>query len=72
MQRQFKSFLVLPGQGESLSSVAPDQQHSPRKNKRKKPSDTLIMRKVTIQEPVNPRKRAKENTIPGVETICPK
>ena len=62
----------MPGHGESLSSVTPDQQHIPRKNKKRKTSDTLIMRKNNIQEPVNPRERAKENTIPGVEKISPK
>ena len=58
--------------GKSLSSVTPYQQCITRKNKIQKTSDTLITRKELIQEPVNPRKRAKEDTIPYVETNCSK
>ena len=47
------------GHGENLSIVTTDQQHIPCKDKGNKTSDSLIMRKYTIQEPVNPRKRAK-------------
>ena len=54
------------GHGESLSSVTPDQQRIPCKNKRKKTSDSLIMIKHPIQEPVNPRKKAKEDTITDI------
>ena len=36
-------------------------------NKIKRTSDTLIIRKEPIREPVNPRKRAKEGTINDVE-----
>ena len=49
----------MSGHVESVSSLTPYQQRIPRKNKRKKTSDTLIARKETIQEPVNPIKRAK-------------
>ena len=56
----------MSGYIESLSSVTPDQQRIPRENKRNKTSDTLIMRKETIQEPVNPSKSEKEDTIPYV------
>ena len=58
--------------GEVLSSVTPDQQRIPRKNKRNKTSDTSIIRKEPIQEPVNPRKMSKENTITDIEKSCPK
>ena len=37
------SVSVLSGHGESLSSVTPDILHIPRKNKRKKTPDTLII-----------------------------
>ena len=47
---------VLSGNGENLSSITPDQQRIPRKNKIKKPSYTFITRKKIIQEPVNPSK----------------
>ena len=60
------------GHEESLSSVTPDQQRMPCKNKIEKTSDTLIMIKYPIQEPVKPRKRAEEDTIPDVEKISPK
>ena len=53
------SVSVLYGQGESLSSETPDNLRIPRKNKRKKTPGTPIIRKQPIQEPVNPRKRAK-------------
>ena len=43
------SVYVLSGHRESLSSVTPDQQNIPCKNKRKKTSDTLITIKETIQ-----------------------
>ena len=53
----------------SLSSVTPDKQRITRKNKRRKTSDTFIMRKETIPEPVNPSKGAKDDTIPDVEKV---
>ena len=56
----------MSGHGESLSIVTPDQQRIPCKNKRKKTPGTLIIRKEPIQEPVNPRKKSKEVTIPDV------
>ena len=63
---------VFSGKGESLSSVTSDQQLIPCKNARNKTSDTLIMRKDPIQEPVNPSKRAKEDNIPDVEKNSPR
>ena len=62
----------MSGHRESLPSVTPDQQSVPCKNKRRKNVDNFIKIKETIQEPVNPSKRAKEDTIPDVETISPK
>ena len=62
----------MSGHGESLSIVTPDQQRITGNNKRKKTSDTLIMRKEPMKEPVNPRKKVKEYTIPDVEKIGPK
>ena len=58
--------------GEILSVVASDQQRIPCKNKREKSSDALVFTKETIQEPFDPRKRAKEDTITDVEKYCPK
>ena len=48
------SISVLSGHGESLSSVTQDQKRITCNNNKKKTSDTLIMRKETIQEPLNP------------------
>ena len=50
---------VLSGHIESVSSVIPDQQCITSKNKINKTSDTLIMIKETIQEPINPSKGKK-------------
>ena len=60
------------GHKKRLSRVTPYQQRIPSKNKRKKTSDTLITQKETIQEPVNPSKSSKEDTIPDVEKSIPK
>ena len=57
----------MSGQGDDLESVTPDNLCIPRKNKRKKNTDTSIIRKKPIQEPVNPRKKAKENNLTDVE-----
>ena len=57
------------GHGESLSSVTPDQKRIPYKNKRKKTSGNLIVTKETIQEPVNPSKLSKKDTITDVEKL---
>ena len=57
---------------EILSSVTSDQQRIPRKNKINKTSDTSVIRKEPIQEPVNPKKRAKDDTITNIEKCCPK
>ena len=54
-------------QGDYLASTTPDNLSIPRKNKRKKPLDTSVIRKETIREPVNPRKRTKEDTVTDVE-----
>ena len=59
-------------QGESLSSVTPDILHIPCKNKINKTPDTLIIKKEHIQEPVNPRKRSKDNTLTDVKKCSPK
>ena len=48
------SIYDFSGHRKSLSSVTPDQKHIPCKNKRKKTSDTLIIKKETIQGPVSP------------------
>ena len=49
----------MSGNGESLSSVTPDKQRIPRKNKIKKTSDTSIKGKESIQEPDNSSGRVK-------------
>ena len=49
----------MSGHGESLSSIAHNQQLIPRKNKGEKTSDTLIAGKESIQEPDKPSKREK-------------
>ena len=57
----------MSGHREILSSVTPDKQHIHRKNKINKTSYTLIKGKEIIQKSDNPRKRAKEASIPDVE-----
>ena len=57
---------------ESVLGVNSYQQRIPRKNKIKKTSDALIAGKETVQEPVNPNKSAKEDTIPDIEKSGPK
>ena len=59
----------MSGHVESVSSLTPYQQRIPRKNKRKKTSDTLITRKETIQEPVNTSKWAKYDNITDLEKL---
>ena len=54
------------GQGDDLSSATPDNICIPRKNKRKKIPDTLVIKKLPNGEQVNPRKRAKEDTVTDV------
>ena len=49
----------LYGKGESLSSKTPDTLCINRKNKIQKTTDTSIIRKQPIQEPVKPSKREK-------------
>ena len=55
-----------------LSSETPDTLRITHKNKIKKAPYTQIIRKQHIKEPVNPRKRAKENTLTYVKTNSPK
>ena len=62
----------MSGQGEILSSETTDTIHISFKNKRKKTPKTLIIRKQTIQEAVNPRKRLKGNNLNDVEKLSPK
>ena len=57
----------MSGQGEILASVTLDHICIPRKNKRKKTPDTSVIRRETIGDTVNPRKRGKEDTVTDVE-----
>ena len=57
----------MSGHVESVSIATPDKKRIPRKNKRKKTSDTLIEGKESIQESHNQSKRSKEDSIPDVE-----
>ena len=61
------SVYCLSGQGKSLSSETTETLCIHQNNKRKKTPDTQNFRKHHIQEQVNPRKRAKENTLTDVE-----
>ena len=61
----------MSGQGESVSSKTPDIICTHRKNNKKKTPETLIIRKQHIQEPVDPRKRLKENNLTDVEKVVP-
>ena len=72
ISKDSSSLSGMSGHVESLSSVTPDQERIPRKNKINKTSYTLITVKESIQEPYNPSKRAKEDSIPDVEKISPK
>ena len=54
------------GQGDDLAGITPDNLRITHNNKRKKTPYTLIIRTEPIQEPVNPRKRSKEDTITDV------
>ena len=47
----------------SINTVFPDKDCIPRKIKLRKVSETLIKGKEIIQEPDNPRKREKEDSI---------
>ena len=55
--------------GESLLSETPDTVCITRKNKRNKTPDTSIIIKKLIQEPVNTRKRAKDNNLTNAEKV---
>ena len=61
----------MSGLGEILSSETPDTLIIPCKNKIKKTPETPIIRTQPIQEPVNPRKREKENTWNDLEKSIP-
>ena len=50
---------LLYVQGDDLASIIPDNLCITHKNKRRKTSDTSVIRKHYIQEPVNPRKSSK-------------
>ena len=68
--RKYNSSLSgMSRHGESVPSVTPDKQRIPRKNRRKKTSDTPIKEKGSIQEQDSPNKRAKEDGITDVENI---
>ena len=49
--------------GASITTVSPDKERIPRKIKRNKVSENLIKVKESIQEPDNPSKRAKVDSI---------
>ena len=49
--------------GASITTVFPDKQRFPFRIKRKKISETLIKGKEIIQEPYNPSKGSKEDSI---------
>ena len=53
--------------GASVTTKLPEKGCIPRKEKRKKTSETLIKGKENIQELYNPSKRAKEGSIPDEE-----
>ena len=59
---------LLSEQGDDLASVTPDNLCIPRKNKRKKITKTSFILKEPIGEPVNPRKRTKEDTVTDVKS----
>ena len=59
IRKENSSLSGMSGHGESLSSITPDKQRIPRKNKRKNTSDTSIKGKESFQEPDSPSKRAK-------------
>ena len=62
----------MSGHRESLPSVPLYQQHIPRKNKRRKTLETVIIRKETIQETFNSRKMEKEDSIHDAEKLVKK
>ena len=53
--------------GARIMTVLKDKQRTPCKYKRNKTSEFLITGKESIQEPENPSKRTKEDSIPDVE-----
>ena len=55
--------------GASVTNVSPGKQHISCKDKRNKTSETLIKGKESIQQPDNPSKRAKEDSIPDEKNL---
>ena len=69
-QKENLSVYVLSGQGESLSSVTPDQKLISRNNERKKTPSSYVLRKEPIGDTVNPRKISQEDTVIDQEKDC--
>ena len=57
----------MSGQVESLASVIPDKPRIPRRNKRKKTTSSLVLRKEPIRDTVNPRKISHGDTLIDTE-----
>ena len=57
----------MPGPGASVTTESLDKQSIPRNYKGNKTSETLIKWKESIQEPDNPSKREKWDSIPHEE-----
>ena len=57
----------MSGPGASVMTESTDKQHIPRKNLKK--SEFFIKGKESTQEPENPSKRAKEDSIPYEEKL---
>ena len=62
----------MSGQRETLSYVTPEILLIYSKNKRRKNTDTSIIRKQPIKEPINPSKKVKEINLTHVEKGSPK
>ena len=54
------SVSILSKKGEILAILTPHQQRIPRKNKRNKKADSLMLRKEAIRDIVNPKNRSQE------------
>ena len=57
----------LSGQGDVLAGITQDNLRIPHKNKINKTPDISAIQKEPILEQVNPRKKAKQDTITDVE-----
>ena len=57
----------MSGQGESLSSVTPDQELIPSQEWKKRTPASLVLRKELILDTFNPRKISQEDTIIDLE-----